>query len=518
MGKQIKTTINRFDGGRATDKRVSSTNKYSITKHFDTFSNSEKLIPIRGMASDSTGQTKIGNLLVGTDGIFYGLGTDVNNPTQGDIYKKATYAGVWAELANSKSGGVVSYATFLEFQSYFYYWSAVSGGSLAKMKTDGSSQNGTFQSSIGFSTIKAQAVVHPKDGVAYFPYDNKIASLQPNGTTWSATALTIPDTRFIITSLCPFGNYLAIAIMPVNGESGGGSSQVLLWDRDSSVTTLSESIDWGSGNLKVLNNLNGVLIGVSDLTGTISAGATNRDNDPILIKASTGGAPILLETLNTEKQTTTNPDSLINSIVNFIYNDKMYFSVNLVGGSTSPAHYGLWAVGRDSSGGYRVSLENLATNGATDTGVLACAIFGDYISMVHTAVGTLSFSYTTALVSALSEAYTATSIYESLVFNQGDTSTHKKWLNAFVTHRPLRSGESVVLKYRKNQDIDNESAGWTTVFTSDTDNASYKEAINISGVNLPQFYEIQFRIESTGGAEITGFGFTSEIVNDGFLN
>jgi hypothetical protein len=73
----------------------------------------------------------------------------------------------------------------------------------------------------------------------------------------------------------------------------------------------------------------------------------------------------------------------------------------------------------------------------------------------------------------------------------------------------LPADNSIVLKYRKN-----EETSWTTILTSDTDNAISKSAINISGATLPAFKEIQFRIESLGGAILTGLKFKYELIDD----
>jgi hypothetical protein len=49
-----------------------------------------------------------------------------------------------------------------------------------------------------------------------------------------------------------------------------------------------------------------------------------------------------------------------------------------------------------------------------------------------------------------------------------------------------------------------------------TDNAVRHTALNIetSGANLPTYKEIQFRVESTGGAVVTGLKFLPEKVPD----
>ena len=75
---------------------------------------------------------------------------------------------------------------------------------------------------------------------------------------------------------------------------------------------------------------------------------------------------------------------------------------------------------------------------------------------------------------------------------------------------PMASGATLVLKYRKD-----EETSWTQIYSDGTDNSISHSAINIesSGDNLPEYKEIQFRIESTGGAEITGLKFKSEEID-----
>src|SRR3990167_9585350 len=57
LGKmQTKSiTLKRFDGGISDDIREPSSNKFSITKHFDIYSNSYRLTPYRDVEDDSGG-------------------------------------------------------------------------------------------------------------------------------------------------------------------------------------------------------------------------------------------------------------------------------------------------------------------------------------------------------------------------------------------------------------------------------------------------------------------------------
>jgi len=75
----------------------------------------------------------------------------------------------------------------------------------------------------------------------------------------------------------------------------------------------------------------------------------------------------------------------------------------------------------------------------------------------------------------------------------------------------LPTNGQIVLKYRKDKDL--VDGAWTTIFTEATDDSIEFDAINISGATLPEYKEIQFRIESTGGAVITGLKWKAEIID-----
>ena len=110
------------------------------------------------------------------------------------------------------------------------------------------------------------------------------------------------------------------------------------------------------------------------------------------------------------------------------------------------------------------------------------------------------------------EIYTNTSIYESLILNGGNSRLTKKLIGVEVMFEPLPANGQVVLKYRKDADLDN---AWATIYTYTTDDGISHGAINIEadGSSLPQYKEIQFRIESTGGAVITGLEIKEEVID-----
>lgn len=485
-------TIQNFDGGMAEDIYGGGQGEFSIAKHFDILTYPNRLYPYRGMSSDTAG-TGIGKIIVGTDGNFYGVGTVSGFPTVGALYTRSS--GAWVEGIGNL-GDTVNYNLLVEYHN--------SSGA-RKFIYAGNNQLGIFDTALASGAAEAltftnicQGFVHPKDDVLYIGYDNKIAT--NNNGTWTKPALTLPA-NYRVTSLTNYGNYLAIACCPSNGGvDKPGNSVVYLWDRNSAFTTLSEVVDWGSGSLQVINNLDGVLIGISD---TGAATATTLDFDSIQIKAYTGGSPQLIKEIPTIKQTTTTPDAVINPRVNFIYRGKLYFSINIQSGSTSPSYYGLWTIGKSKrTGRYAVTMERVATTGNTETGVLAAAISGDVASICHTAAGTLTYTNTG---SSIGDQWTATSLFESLVNPEMPAmdKVRQKQLAAVAVHYlPLTSAGQVVAKYRV------DGGSWTTIFTETTDGVVVTErTMDAAGTQFTAGRNYEFRIESTGNAHITGFTY-----------
>lgn len=524
MGKVITTLVNRFDGGMKNMRNADSIGGFSVSKGFDIFSFSDRIVPNRTSGPD-TASTGIGNLLTASDGVVYGLGVDSNNPTTNtQLYKKATYADDWSALSNEKTGtSALNFDLFIDYPSNGTREIHCAGnGGIATLDKENVASVDTH--TLSFTSV-TQGAIHPKDDILYIPYTTSSGTFiaKNNAGSWTDIALTLPS-KLVVTSITPYGNYLAIACAPrgaftlaatgktLAASANGGSyrSVVFLWDRDSSLTTLSESIDWGTGILQVLNSIDGRLMGISNVGGY----TTNIiDRNSIAIKTYSGGTVQMIDEIFTKKQTTTSPSVNINPYVNFVDRNKWYFSIDIVGGSTSPKLYGLWCLSRSPiTGRYAITIDRGATTDNSETSVLAATSVGDYFSMVHTSRGTLAVSVNT---SSFASIYVAASFLESTIFNLGDSSKVKKLIGVTVMFEPLIASAQVVLKYRKNEDINDESMGWTTIYTYGTDEAISHSAVNIesTGANLPEFKEIQFRIESTGGAVITGLKFNSEIID-----
>lgn len=511
-----RVTINNFGNGTADDYTHAGVGQSAISKHFDILTYPRRLQPIRGMGNTSPTEpssTGLGAIILGSNGLFYGIG---DTGSQGRLYKKVGTGAsdAWtAFTTNQLSGAAISAsAGHYDFLVHFpemgatrkLFWSSTNL-LVASDPADGGASADTDV--LTFSTI-GQGLVHPKDKILYFPYQTSSATLIGKITSHASDSFgTVNYTAFTLASryrsycLSYYGDYLAIPMTTTGGGVDG--SLVGLWDRDTSLTTLNETIPWGEGSLKVLNNLNGNLIGISEFPDPTGNGTI--DQAKIQIKVySGGGSPTQIKEIIAQKINSSTPSCTINPRVNFVKNNRLYFSVNVVHGGTAPAYYGLWSVGLNKNNIWTVTLERLATNDGSDTGIIAAGLKGDFLTCVHTAVGTITDSING---SSPTTTFTATSIYETGVnpdMPDGDKCVQKQLKTVYLKHLPLLSSGQIVVKYRVDSLQDDS---WTTIITQSTDDSVSTEATSVSGLNFTMGRNYEFRFESTGGAVITDFGY-----------
>jgi hypothetical protein len=455
---------------------------------------------------------------------MYGLGIDSGSVMA--VWKKADNASAWTELSNSHGASGPTYDLFCEYKStiartLFY------GLTNAIAFIDPTNGLSGDSHSLTYTGI-GQGVVHPKDNILYIPYITSSGTFiatcngsPSTGGNWTDTALTLPS-AYGVPVLAAHGNYLAIGLNlrnKVPAAPGEFHSVVLLWDRDTTITNLPETIDWGSGILKVLNTLEGNLIGISESI-TQNYFSTYADKASVQIKSYSGGQPQLIKEIISRKETMTSPTVTVNPNVNFIYRDRLYFSADIVGGSTSPAYHGLWTLGRSKeSGRWSVGIERGATTDDSETSVLAACAIGDFYSVVYNAVGTLGFSTNS---SNLSSSFNGTSYWESSPnvgvihnrYTRHDFSLPKQLKAISLSFVPLTSSGQVVLKYKV------DGGAWSTIATYTASSAASGSADTVAGFervkdangnsfDSGRYYE--FRIESTGGAEILELAYIYSI-------
>ena len=468
--------------------------QFIIAKHFDIFSNPGKLTPYRDLGADTNdGSTSTGmkqyfvkDFLYPTgSGKLYGLGKNAMGQTK--IVEKAdATTGNWDLPANSEGDGAVINGCFVEYKNYA--WGFQGTREIWKWGTLGGTPSitNTVGSASSDITSVAQGLVGTDDNL-YLAYNNIISRVTAaGGGTYNDAVLTLP-TNFKITSLTNYGNYLAIACAPISNFNG--TSKVFLWDFSSpDVQTV---IDWGEGILSVLETIEGMLVGVTDRYLNNTAGAGRGS---FIVQTYSGGTPQVVKEIFTQ--------AIVGKpmpISKAVKNNRLFFSAKVMTNTTGTTYNeGIWSFGRKSSSyPFVLSLdlidENVNTSGITSFGTAA-----NYFFLAHSADGSIDKTSSTA-------TYTFTSILESQIINLADSTNDKQLHSVKVTFSELQSGQQLVLKYKVD---DTPSTAWTTIGTFTTvgalSHSFYNEEANSSTV-FKSGTEYKFRLESTGGLEITGF-------------
>lgn len=491
--------INRFDGGISDDPRQNTSNGFVISKHFDIYSFPHKLVPLRSTEADTNdGSTATGmkqydvrNFQLGSDGKLYGVGIQPASTTRIKIVSKADpTTGNWTLNATAEcglNGGASFRESFMEWGTSPAFWMFGGTGAISKW-TIGGTFTDTVAATSATVTHVAQSV-KTKDNNMYMFYNNIVVRVTPAGAT--SEVLTLPaDGR--ITSACTYGNYLAIAWAKGTTLTSGGYSRLFIWDLVS--PDVQEAVDFGEGQLMVIGNIDGGIIGVTDSNLSTSFGLNEGS---VIIKRYIGGSPTVLKEIIANR-TSTLGKFIRNTVIKA---GRLYFVASIpFNGSTSTEstyNLGIYSFGRKNiNSNYALTLEY--TEPSVDTSNYTIRSFGNagnYWFINHSVDGSITKTDDAA-------NYTTTSVYESQKFL---TSKYKKKIaGVWVTYEPLPTAGQVVLKYRKD-----EETSYTTIFTDGTNSAVSHEAVLIESTDapLPTCKEIQFRIESTGGAVITGFGF-----------
>lgn len=510
----LSIIINDFSLGVTNNLRSDDIRFAKNILHFDIFSAKNKLIPFSQLEADGS----VGNTEKLT--MFLSAGTTQANTKQyalgvvsGQLYAKiferaSLPTGAWTGSTTGESSGIARnerlFVLYRDSGGNQVIYGAKGGTTIWSYRIDNNTfteDGSTAPSNALTYTDIGQGIVHSKDDILYVPYDNKIA--KNNAGTWTDVALTLP-TGAVITSICEYGNFLAIATKP---KFLGGSSYVYLWDRNEVDTTLSQKIEWGAEDLYLIQELEGALIGIS------TTAATSILLEPkIFFKQYTGtGAKQFLE-LPIDAPPA---NGVTIGHITQKQNGRIYFMMSF---EVDDVQFnGVWSIGKSSSGTWALSMDRKINNDTDITGTpkpLGFQLLGDYMTVAYNDGNDYKANRTD---DASPPGFTnATSVYETIILNFGDASVTKKLLSVTIISEPLPTAGQVVVKYKK----DEETTFANTILTNTTDNSIRKSAINIesSGATLPQFKEIIFRLESTGNCIITGLKIRVEEVKDDLID
>jgi len=505
MGKIVTVTVPIPTNGMTNDPRDRTPGVCRMASNFDIVTDTNRAVPYYDSEDANSNSTNdlMKNwcvaLRTGTTYSIYGLGRQTALDRVRVFYKNISTGGsndlgdnTWTETANNLgSTDTVNYELFVYYQRTGYIYGAVHSRYFFRYDPSGvgAFADTHFDTGSTFSHL-AQGIVHSQDDILYVPYDNKIAT--NNNGTWNGTALTLPS-EFYITSICEYGSFLAIAAAPL---SGVGRSRVYLWNRASSLTTVSGNIDWGEGIIKVLEELQGDLVGIS-----IANDAT-RQRERIVFRRYMGapGARRFFEITATSTNLTIAKQKM---------NNRVFFLASATINGT-PRH-GLWSMSKNENTGVLVVTQERTPLNDTSIGagpVLGFFIAGDYTFMAFiNSVGNHTVYKTNN-----TNSYTATSYIETVInpnMPSNDWHQKKKVLSVGAMYDSLPPAGQVLVSAR----VDSTSA-YTTLFTETTDSVTYTEPVTTpsGGNRLNDGKEFEFRLESTGGAIPTGFTYKYEVL------
>lgn len=494
MAKENIVTIDNIARGMTPDIRQKLAGFCKVSQHFDILTRPNTITPYRSMVDGDSSPTiqQLSDFLWTDSGTIFGAGLPNSIGNAYIVYKAPTDLSWNANANNSSSGKTPVPGVFVEYHSKFYgsntdgtIWKADKAGGVAWVNNDATAS----------FACTTNGLVHSKDDILYMGGGNLIYA--NNNGSWNTTALTLPN-KYVVTSLSEYGNYLAIACR--NAINPYGNSVVYLWDRDTTLNTVSEVLDFGIGQLLVLEQVEGVLIGIS-LRGDIVTGVADR----IVFRKYDGNTPdVFLELL----PSTTSGVSLLNRKSKV--NQKLYFLADII--IDGVLRNGIWGIGKNAEGLWVVWQDRLPNNDTAVTiGTLKGFIStGDYVLISYSDSG-----WKTKQTSTTMTDYTASSVIETVInpnMQVNDYWNMKQLVAIAPSYSPISSGGQVILKYKV------DGGSWITILTETTVGAVVTERNRITdGTAFTKGLEYQFRVESSGGVMVTGMRYSYDVL-DSLIN
>ena len=518
MGRIVEEKIIRFDGGLSDDPRQPGFNGGSLVQHLDIYSSPYRLTPYRDSEADTNTsvsatdleQYRVQDFQLGSNGTLYGLGR-VAASALPKVFSKATTSGSgnWTVEATAEGTGALIRGCFIEWQSGWYMFS---GTTSVSSWTIGSTFTNTVTGALGATITSVAQGVIGTDNNLYMFYNNRVVRVSSANVMADNVFTAIPSDMRIV-SACRWGSYLAIGCVygTSNTAISSGRSQIYLWDYVTSATAY-DIIDWGEGSLRVLGNVEGRLVGVSDKYLTNAIGASRGS---MVVRMWSGGVPQVMKEVVANQIVTADSGGLGAVVTRFprsvvIKDNKMYWAASVPFGlstsTESTFHLGIWCFGRKNiNSDFSLTLEYIEEATSTSNFYInSIGNAGNYFFISHSLESS-------GLVRKLNDAanFTYTSIFDTQIINGGDSSLRKKLKGVTVYTVAQPAAGQTVLRYRIN-----EETSYTEIFTNTTNNSISQSAVTTAaGTTLPEFRELTLRVESTGGTEITGIKWRYEILD-----
>lgn len=454
--------------------------------HFDNFTKENQLIPY---LSNEVGDTNAATFMIGAfeyaNNQLYGLSYAAGNSIK--LFTLSSYsAPSWSTVANTTI--TASYQGILKDYHGALYMTRSSQFDAYTYAASRLDQN-ISSLSIQFT----DAIVHSKDDTMYLISNNKVyansSAVGANPPTATLALTLSPD--YTIASLCEYGDYLALLLTP---NSLGKQAYLYLWTRSTTSRDGDTSVQIGNVQGISLENIAGELV---IITQKATANALFYS---ISFFSYSGGTPQLFMKFDS----TTGP---IYGTGKQKINNRLYFPMAITWNGNFLS--GIWQISRTQVGQpFEVTLDHIISDSAiTNSGNDALEGFlqvGDYMFISYQTNGVFQMSKTDDQAN-----YTNTSFLETVVnpdMPQQDSISSGKKLGVVAAYfAPLTGSQQIVMKCRV------DGGAWVTLFTKtaslpDASVTGYETNI-LPTMNVNDGLNFEFRLESMGGAIITGYAY-----------
>jgi hypothetical protein len=505
-----------FSGQINTDSRTPSTVDFRYSENFDLTRN-DVLFPMKGQVAMTAGTNPYyylrdfiyGNFGTGIGENVLAKGVQVGESAGGEpeLYKISdTLPGTTWTTALTTTGTSVDdllvessnvFNNLFHLHKGFIYLATGVGPSsgaylnkIGNVETSGQGATWTPRwQNITFNSI-TNAVSH-RDNSAYFAYNNGTSSSSTStvckitdDSTVNTSAFSLP-TGYTCTSVTPYGSYLAFA-MKSNIKT---NSYALIWDRDTGLAQVNETIDWGEGDLNILDNIDGHLIGIS-----LVYNSSFNLNPKIVVKEWSGGTVNIVNTIYIS--TAFAP---ILSTKKWKKDNNLYFALKA---SINGAHNAIFKVCKNKRGQFVVVGDTSINNNVTVSTIDGFAKVGDIWYLAYDS----SFVNRTETTSS----YSAYGLWNSLINPSmpiADRPELKQLISIQCDYEAIQSGCSIVVNY-----VVDDGSSTTVISDSTVGSTSATMTLDSSGNQFTSGKDYEFIIASTG-VVIKSLTYTYEILD-----
>lgn len=485
--------INKYDGGNAEDIRTENSNECEYVDNFDIYTTPHKLTPYVDVVTEGvTSGTITDFALTDVDAItvsgttsLVALGRESSVSVKPQFFRKSSASDItsnWQAYAVGVNIVVPNSLTIFRNSASTdlrAYCLGDTGTAHNLQMFDGSATVSTIGTltNTNYSSTVPHPFVHPEDNVMYFADGNIIGKY--DGTTFTATAFTLPSNKVVV-SFTNYGTYLVIVCRPKNGV---GNSTMYFWGRDTSLTTVQESIDLGSSMVNIVENIENTLVAIS--TKAPVGQYANVTSNRLIVKVYTGGAMQVIK----ETSLSTSLGTAMNIIKQKV-GEKLFFGFS---NDTS-----IYVFGKNKSGQYFISHNRGLPSGTTT--LTNFSIVGDVFFVAYNISGTNN-NFRRSVVASESQTYNATATFRSTK-NQGMIYSHRSQLKQLQAVQimltcPTSSGTST-LKYS----VDGSAFVAIGSVTNVAGEMVIEAANESTDVEFLNGREFQFQVETTGGATV----------------